>query len=67
MHWVYLIVFYCILLFERLKFFLLFGFENIPKNPAKSMRATPACLFTCMCIAPVILIFCNNEKRNPKN
>ena len=25
--------------------------EKIPKNPANSMRATLACLFTCVCIA----------------
>ena len=28
--------------------------EKIPKNPAKSMRATLACLFTCVCIAHVL-------------
>ena len=28
--------------------------ENIPKNPAKSMRATLACLFTWECIAHVL-------------
>ena len=27
--------------------------EKIPKNPANSMRATIACLFTCVCIAHV--------------
>ena len=27
--------------------------EKIPKNPANSMRATLACLFTCVCIAHV--------------
>ena len=25
--------------------------EKIPKNPANSMRATLACLLTCVCIA----------------
>ena len=50
---VLLVVWYCILLFERLKEFL-FDCENIPKNPAKSMRATLACLFTCVCIAHVL-------------
>ena len=28
--------------------------EKIPKNPANSMRATLACLFTCVCIAHVL-------------
>ena len=28
--------------------------EKIPKNAANSMRATPACLFTCVCIAHVL-------------
>ena len=28
--------------------------EKVPKNPAKSMRATLACLFTCVCIAHVL-------------
>ena len=28
--------------------------ENIPKNPANSMRATLACLLTCVCIAHVL-------------
>ena len=28
--------------------------ENIPKKPANSMRATLACLFTCVCIAHVL-------------
>ena len=28
--------------------------EKIPKNPAKSMRASLACLFTCVCFAHVI-------------
>ena len=28
--------------------------ENIPKNPAKSMRATLACLLTCVWIAQVL-------------
>ena len=28
--------------------------EKIPKNPANSMRATLACLFTCVCIAYVL-------------
>ena len=28
--------------------------ENILKNPAKSMRATLACFFTCLCIAHVL-------------
>ena len=33
---------------------LLIDVENIPKNPAKSMRATLACLFTCVCVAHVL-------------
>ena len=33
---------------------LFFDAENIPKNPAKSLRATIACLFTCVCIAHVL-------------
>ena len=28
--------------------------EKIPKNPGKSMRATLACLFTCVCFAHVL-------------
>ena len=28
--------------------------ENIQKKPANSMRATLACLFTCVCIAHVL-------------
>ena len=28
--------------------------ENIPKNPANSIRATFACLFTCVCIAHLL-------------
>ena len=28
--------------------------EKIPKNPANSMRATLACLFSCVCIAHVL-------------
>ena len=28
--------------------------ENNPKNPANSIRATFACLFTCVCIAHVL-------------
>ena len=28
--------------------------EKIPKNPPSSMRATLACLFTCVCIAHVL-------------
>ena len=28
--------------------------EKIPKTPANSMRATLACLFTCVCIAHVL-------------
>ena len=35
---------------------LLIDVENIPKNPAKSMRAKLACLFTCVCIAHVLKI-----------
>ena len=33
---------------------LVMDVENIPKNPAKSMHATLACLFTCVCIAHVL-------------
>ena len=33
---------------------LFFDDEKIPKNPANSMRATLACLFTCVCIAHVL-------------
>ena len=39
--------------------------ESIPKNPAKSMRATLACLFTCVFIAHLLKIPFNREKRNP--
>ena len=28
--------------------------EKIPKNPEKSIHASLACLFTCVCIAHVI-------------
>ena len=28
--------------------------KKIPKNPAKSIRATLACLFTCVCIVIVL-------------
>ena len=28
--------------------------EKIPKNPENNMRATLACLFTCVCIAHVL-------------
>ena len=44
----------CILLFVRLKEFCLLMMKKIPKNPANSMRATLACLFTCVCIAHVL-------------
>ena len=54
MRLVLLIASYRILLFERLKVFLLIDVETISKNPAKSMRATRACLFTCVCIAHVL-------------
>ena len=36
------------------KSILFMDVENIPKNPAKSLRATLACLFTCVCIAHVL-------------
>ena len=36
------------------KSILFIDVENIPKNPAKSMRATLACLFTCVWIAHVL-------------
>ena len=39
--------------------------EKIPKNPANSLRATLACLFTCVCIAQVLYIPFKSEKRNP--
>ena len=39
--------------------------EKIPKKPANSMRATLACLFTCVCIAHVLQIPFKSEKRNP--
>ena len=38
--------------------------ENIPENPAKHMRATPACLFTCVWIAHVLKIPFNKKKIN---
>ena len=31
-----------------------FDDESIPKNPANNMRATLACLFTCVCIAHML-------------
>ena len=52
-------------MFCLVAFFLLYSFirasrsilfiddEKMPKNPANSMRATLACLFTCVCIAHV--------------
>ena len=36
------------------KIILFLDLENIPKNPAKSMRATLACLLTCEWIAHVL-------------
>ena len=39
--------------------------EKIQKKPAKSIRATLACLFTCVCIAHELQIPFNREKRNP--
>ena len=36
------------------KSILLIDVEKIPKNSAKSMRATLACLFTCVWIAHVL-------------
>ena len=36
------------------KSILIFDDEKIPKNPANSIRATLACLFTCVCIAHVL-------------
>ena len=33
------------------KSILFIDVEKIPKNPAISIRATLACLFTCLCIA----------------
>ena len=36
------------------KSILLIDDEKIPKNPANSIRATLACLFTCVCIAHVL-------------
>ena len=44
---------------------LFFDVENIPKKPAISMRATLACLFTCVCIAHVLYIPFSSEKVNP--
>ena len=38
------------------KSILVFDVEKIPKNPAKSMHATLACLFTCSCIAYCIFV-----------
>ena len=34
--------------------FLFMDVENTPKSHAKSVRATLACLFTCVCIAHVL-------------
>ena len=39
---------------------------NIPKSPAKSMRATLACLFTCVCVLRMYCRFLLREKRNPR-
>ena len=36
------------------KSFLIIADEKFPKNPANSMRATLACLFTCVCLAHVL-------------
>ena len=54
MYFVLLIVLYYILLFVRLKVFCLLMSKKIPNSPAKSMRATLACRFTCVCIAHVL-------------
>ena len=54
MYFVVLLFLCYILLFVRLKRILFIDVEKIPKNPAKSMRATLACLFTCVCIAHVL-------------
>ena len=64
MHFVWLIAFYYITLFERLKKILLIKGEKNSKNLAKSMRVTLAIFFVC--IAHVLWIPFNNEKRNPK-
>ena len=48
------------------KIIFLIEVENFPKNPAKSMRATLAFLFNCVCIAHVLKIPSKNEKRNPR-
>ena len=36
------------------KSILFIDVEKIPTNPAKSVRATLACLFTCVCIAHLL-------------
>ena len=56
MHFVWLIVFCRFHLFERLEEFLSIEVENIPEHPARNMRATPACLFTYVCIAHMLQI-----------
>ena len=39
--------------------------ENIPKNPANKMRATLACLLTCVRIEHLLQIPFSSEKRHP--
>ena len=45
---------YYILFFCASRRILLIDDEKIIKNPANSMRATLACLFTCVCIGHVL-------------
>ena len=48
------------------KSFLFIDVEKILKNPAKSMRATLACLLTCVCLAHVLKILFNRDKKSVK-
>ena len=46
---------------------LLIDVENISKKPAKRMRATLACLFTCVSIAHVLEILLRERKEIQEN
>ena len=60
-------IFFCIFTYSSVLKILLDEVENITKNPANIMRATLACLLTCLCIAHVLSIPFINEKKKPKS
>ena len=49
--------FYCFHLFERLKEFIFLSLKIFQKKSCKNMRATLACLLTCLYCACVIYSF----------